>query len=241
MTERQIDKVLARETYGYDMWKNNFNHLKEFYEKNGPTWIKQRSKKKKDRSVCNWASRQRSLIRKDNLHPLKLEMLQSINFLMDYYDNCEASLSVRNERSINKNSFDAQLKLILQWKEKHGRWPNIHNSIDKTEKYLGSVVSGWRLDGMLYPEQIDILDDHNFIWKPEHIQFEKKIARIKAFKEKFGSYRIGGHRKDATDYDRATSILISVLRTNKAKKEKWQLVVIKKLKLDEPKTFKNKG
>lgn len=231
MIEKQLDKILDQETKKYHSWKDSFNHLRKFQKKNGHTWISKKSKNKKDRVVSQWAVIQRTLIRKGKLHPLRLKLLQSINFKIDYYDfNDKISLSVRNERAVNKSPFNAQLKLVLQWREKHGIWPSQRKIANKEERYLGWVVRDWRIKRKLRSEQMDILDSHGFIWDLSKHDFIKKIERIKAFKEKFGTYRID--RKKATEYDRKTSVFISVLRTSKANKEQWKLDIIKELELE---------
>ena len=231
MTEKQIHKLLSEEIPRYSIWKDYFNHLKAFQKKYKHTWIPQNSRGRKDKSVAIWASHQRTLIREGHIHHLKLKLLQSINFKIDYYDFADKiSLSVRNERSAKKTSFDVQLKLVVQWKHKHGEWPRYrHTNITKLEKCLGSVVAGWRLKGKLYSEQMDILGSHGFIWSLDKQNFLKKIARIKAFKKKFKGYYIDSS-KGITDYDRETSNLISVLRTKPPKKE-WMLKVVNELEI----------
>ena len=224
-----IDKKLDKETHQYFRWKRNFDKLRAFYEKHGHAWPTQQGKTKERRTFGMWVSWQRTLIRKGHIHPLKIELLESVGISLDYYDYYNKDLlALRRKRNKHQLSFPKQLQLILKWKEKHGRWPTQFKGISKKETYLGRVVSTWRARGKLYEDQMDILDSHGFVWNTKDERFLENIERIKAFKQKFGGYFLNGQER--TQYDLRTVRVMVDLRRRLPRKD-WKKKIVKELKL----------
>lgn len=227
-----IDKALDKEIHTYHRWKYNFDRLKAFYEEYGHTWPK-KEPKGQSRAFSNWASFQRMIIRKGKMHPLKLKLLKSINFKLDYHSKTdEVTMTVRNARFAIRNPFPEQLKIVLAWKEKNERWPNPRNA-GKEERILADITRRWRINGRLYEEEIDLLDKLEFVWNIYDDQFKQKVKRFKEFKIKFGSFYLVDD-KEINDYDRHTAYLISLMRwkmNNDPPKKEWKLKEIKALNL----------
>jgi hypothetical protein len=239
-TWTDIDKQLDKETHRYFDWKRSFDKLKAFHKKHGHTWPSQSVKIKEKKNLAMWASAQRTLIRRGAHHPLKKQLLESLGFPLDYHDyHDENSLALRRKRNKQQIHFPDQLKMVLAWKDKHGRWPSQWKGILKEEKYLGRVVNLWRQDGYLYDDQLSILDSHNFVWSLEDARFLKKIERIKAFKEKYGGYFLKRGQKN-TAYDRSTSQMIAILRCKQPEKD-WQKKIVKELQLGRSDRKKSKS
>jgi hypothetical protein len=237
-TWTEVDKILDKEESIYHYWKRNFDLLKTFYETYGHTWPS-KNLKGENRKLRDWASHQRTKMRRNLLHHLKVQLLQSINFSLDYYsEGDEVAVAVRQSRNVRRNLFQENFKKVLAWKKKHGRWPNRKKDATQEELYLANILSKWRLSGQLYKEEMVQLDGVDFIWNLNDQSFFQKIERIKAFKEKFGGYYLVKD-KDRTRYDFLTYNLISMWR-NELPKEKWKSDQVKALKLGAHKNRKLK-
>jgi hypothetical protein len=226
-----IDKILSKETYKYYAWKLRFDGLKAFYEKNGHTWVKDKTK-----VYYEWVSRQRYAMKEGKLHRLKVELLESIDFKLDYYDpNDEVTIRVRESRTAKRSKFSEQFKVVIAWKQKHDRWPVRRSKDNIEERELGRIISKWRTSDTLYKEEMDLLDSHGFVWNVNVQQFWDKIDRIKAFERKFKDYCT--QDKSLIKYDKITARMIYDFRKNPPTAE-WKLKAIKELNLGLAETAK---
>ena len=233
-TWTDIDKILDQKTHKYFQWKQNFDKLKAFYEKNGHTWASQLARTKQERTFGSWVALRRRLIRRNKHHPLKKELLESVNLSLDYHDcNSKTTLAIKRKRYSQRDLFPNQLEKVLKWKKKHGSWPTYRKT-----RSLGRIVDSWRSNGYLYDDQMDQLDALKFVWDLKDEQFLKKIERIKEFKQRHGGYFLKTGQKN-TPYDRDTSAMIAILRYRLADKD-WQREIVKNLQLGHGKHWKSK-
>lgn len=226
-TWTDIDKALDKQVVKYHLWKGYFDRLKAFHKEHNHTWVP----KSVGSKLYDWTSRLRYYMRRNEVPELMVQLLESIDFKLNYRDtNDEATTLLRLSRIDERRKFSEQLKVVLAWKEKHNKWPSRSINKDEEEQELGRVISKWRIADTLYDDEMDILDKHNFPWNVNHQKFWEKIERVKAFKEKFGSYYLSDN-ETVTDDDRITSKLITDFRRRSPKAE-WKLKAIKALNID---------
>ena len=151
------------------LWRKMFCELMEFKVKYGhcdvpKTWAI-------NPTLGGWVSRQRVLYKKGLLGYSQIQKLNELGISWD----------------TKQSQWEKMFSLINEYKKQHGHC-NIPQNFEENPS-LGSWVTSLRIRkkrGTLTIEQIEQLDDIDFIWEPIFESWEKMFSKLVEFKNEYG-------------------------------------------------------
>jgi len=147
------------------IWKNNYEELKKFYEKEGHSLLPQSFNK----LLGQWCTRQRKFYKEEKLSQEKINLLEQLNFIWDPED--------------------------YQWKKKYEELKKFYDKEGHSlpTQTFDKQLSQWCLrqrksynEGKLSQNKIDLLKQINFVWNYEDYQWNQNYEELKKFYEKEG-------------------------------------------------------
>lgn len=153
-------------------WHTNFNKLKQFKEKNGHfPHTEDVNSNKKAAALITWGSSQRIKYRKGTLDNSRIALLNSIGFPLNIPTADELW---------NKNY--AALKIIV---EELGKFPLTEEIPDKRLKIWVANQRKFYLNGKLYEDKVDKLNELNFPWDKKEYIWQRQYEILEKYVEEF--------------------------------------------------------
>ncbi len=145
-------------------WQDNYQELKEYYEKEGNTLLQN-----KDGSLGIWCANQRQNYKKNKLSQEKINLLENVQFIWDplerqWQDNYQ---ELKEYYEKEGNTFATRNFGSL------GIW--CHNQRQNYKK------------NKLSQDKIDLLENIQFPWDPNELQWQENYQKVKKYYEKEGN------------------------------------------------------
>lgn len=208
LTQERIDKlneINFKWKYSDELWDESYNFLKEYLENNKGQYPKQ-NEIYKNKKIGNWVSKQRMIYNNG-----KREEDGSIRYKTNILTN--ERIEKLNEISfkwkmeiidVTDNLWEDNYNLLQEYLEEYnGKYPQ------KYDEYKGALLGLWIIrqrliynkgkhlengsiiydNHVLTKERIDKLNEINFLWKSDHIDFSWN-EKYELLKEYINKYRV---------------------------------------------------